>query len=290
MGDSGTKLPALPEGFGHAAEKLADTVRHVVGLSFTPNRLRAKAQAQADAEIILVEARAQVAEIEARTVDRLRKRKVRRQLNIESITLKAAQLPPPETLSEEPVNEDWTSRFFEECQDIGDEQMQQLWARLLAGEVARPGSFSPRTLTIVRDLTRTDAHLFSVLCNLIWNIPDIGVVPVIADPQAAELEPLGIGTGTLTHLTSIGLIEFNSISSYGSVPELTNVAPSYFGEQIRLSRDAPSTFDIGRVIFTAVGIELTKIIRGSPSDALKEHALSYWRGQGWARPAPSASA
>jgi hypothetical protein len=139
-------LPAIPEGFGRGAEKLADTVRHVVDLIAGPDRIRAKAQAQADAEayamVVVAEGRAMAQDIEARALTRLRKRETRRQANIESITEKALDaLPPPEQMSEQPVNEDWTSRFFEECQDIADEQMQQIWAKILAGEVVRPGSF-----------------------------------------------------------------------------------------------------------------------------------------------------
>lgn len=63
----------IPEGFGRAAEKLADTVRHVVNLSSTANRVRTTDQAQAESEIILAKARAEVAEIEARTIERRRK-------------------------------------------------------------------------------------------------------------------------------------------------------------------------------------------------------------------------
>ena len=64
---------------------------------------------EADSAVILAKGRAEVQEIEARTVDRLRKREVRRQQNIESITLKAFdELPPPEQLSDEKASEDWT--------------------------------------------------------------------------------------------------------------------------------------------------------------------------------------
>jgi hypothetical protein len=148
--NSGSSVPVLPEGFGRAAEKLADTIRHVVDIVVGPDRIRARAQAQADAALIIAEGRAHVQEIEVRAVERLRKRETRRQQNIERITLKAvAALPPAEQISEQPVNSDWTTRFFEECHDISDEQMQEIWAKIMAGEVARPGSFGPRTLTIV---------------------------------------------------------------------------------------------------------------------------------------------
>src|SRR5688572_30325006 len=110
---SNENLPAKLEGFGIAASKLADTVRHVVDLVAGPDRLRAKAQAQADAEVIAAEAQVEIREIQARAVDRLRKRETRRQRNIEAITEKAASaLPPDESVSTEPVSDDWITRFF----------------------------------------------------------------------------------------------------------------------------------------------------------------------------------
>ena len=39
-------------------------------------------------------------------------------------------------------------------------EMQLIWAQLLAGEVAEPGTFSLRTLQLVRNLQESDARLF----------------------------------------------------------------------------------------------------------------------------------
>jgi hypothetical protein len=182
----------IPEGFGRAAEKLADTVQHVVELAAGPNRIRAKAQAHADAEAYAVVARAEAlvtaGDIESRALARLRKRETRRQNNIEQIAEKAVlALPSPDKVSDEQVSEDWTTRFFEECQDISDEQMQQVWGRILAGEVARPRSFSPRTLSIVRDMRRADATRFPALCDLAWGVRVLGEVPLIADLERSYL-------------------------------------------------------------------------------------------------------
>src|SRR5215831_18288987 len=216
---TGSVQITIPDGFGRAAEKLADTIHHVVDLAMGPDRIRAKiiaeAEGQAAAMVIFAEGRAKVQGVEARAVARLRKREVRRQENIESITKKAFDaLPPPVQVSEQPVNQDWTSRFFQECQDISDEQMQQIWARILTGEVARPGSFSPRTLSVVRDLTKIDADWFAKLCEFTWFIPGTGLVPCIYDYNASQLVEAKLNFGVLTHLTSIGLIEFNAGAIY----------------------------------------------------------------------------
>lgn len=282
--NSGTSLPSLPEGFGRAAEKLADTVRHVVDIAVGPDRIRARAQAQVDAALIEAEGRTKVQEIEARAVERLRKRETRRQQNIESITLKAlAALPPPDQISDEPVSEDWTSRFFEECQDISDEQMQQIWARIMAGEVARPRSFSPRTLSVVRDLTKADANLFAKLCESVWIIPTVGVVPVILNTDDPPIVEAGLTFAMLTHLRSIGLIEFDRAGGYLARRSLKEIEPSYSGKAYLLKSDGGSdrNLALGTALFTSVGAELQKISGTKENDEYRKATLKRWNEKGW---------
>lgn len=283
MGD-GFKLPAIPEGFGRAAEKLADTIRHVVDVAVGPDRIRAKAQAHADSAVILAEGDAKVREIETRAVERLRKREARRQHNIESITLKAFEaLPAPEQISSEHVSEDWTSRFFEECQDISDEQMQQIWAKIMAGEVTRPGSFAPRTLSIVRNVTKNDANLFAVLCEFVWYIPKVGFVPYILDSEMPAIEAKGIHFATLVHLTSIGLVEFAPTAGYGIKTPLKEFAPAYFGKIHHLNSDGgvERRFELGTTIFTSAGAELVRLSEAKGDDAYVRSILETWKQRGW---------
>jgi hypothetical protein len=81
---------------------------------------------------------------------------------------------------------------------------------MMAGEVTRPGSFSPRTLSVVRDLTKSDANLFTKLCRFAWFIPGAAFVPVVHDVEMPLFETQGLNFSKLVHLTSVGLIEFNN--------------------------------------------------------------------------------
>lgn len=60
---------------------------------------------------------------------------------------------------------DWFVRFYEAVGNISDEVMQDLWAKLLAGEVAEPSSFSLKTIDVIRNLSKQDAELFSLICS-----------------------------------------------------------------------------------------------------------------------------
>ncbi|MDI3282085.1 DUF2806 domain-containing protein [Polyangium sp. 15x6] len=81
--------------------------------------------------------------------------------NIKQVTAHAMRaLPEHQEVSDEPVDPDWTARFFDNVKDVSNEDMQKLWAQLLAGEIAQPGRFSLRTLETLRNLTSAEAQLF----------------------------------------------------------------------------------------------------------------------------------
>ena len=53
---------------------------------------------------------------------------------------------------------------------VSDDDMQQIWAGILAGEANNSGSFSRRTVNLVADLDKRNAQLFRNLCGFAWMI------------------------------------------------------------------------------------------------------------------------
>jgi hypothetical protein len=66
-----------------------------------------------------------------------------RQENIKNITVKAISKLDVASKPEE-LEKDWVSYFFSKSRLTSDEEMQSLWASILAGQVNRPASFSKR--------------------------------------------------------------------------------------------------------------------------------------------------
>ena len=67
---------------------------------------------------------------------------------------------------------DWFIRFFEAVGGISDEDMQLLWARVMAGEVGSQGSFSLRTLDTLCHLSPREAELFQEIANCAFKTSD----------------------------------------------------------------------------------------------------------------------
>ena len=91
-----------------------------------------------------------------------------KQLNMESITEKAI-LHLNDDANPDAMENDWITNFFDKCRTVSDDDMQELWARILAGEANNPGAFSTyersiwsRTWTSVM---RRCSEIYADLCG-----------------------------------------------------------------------------------------------------------------------------
>lgn len=83
------------------------------------------------------------------------------QLNREAVFGNAAAVLDGESeVDANPVNPTIAARILNIIQDISDVEAQALWGNILAGEVKKTGSFSLRTLDVLRNLDAHDAQLF----------------------------------------------------------------------------------------------------------------------------------
>jgi len=103
---------------------------------------------------------------ENRVLARISYQEAKKQNNIENITRIAAdQFTEEEVISDEPVDDDWITRFFQNAENISNEMMQSLWGKILSGEVKKPGSFSLRTMELLRNITKNEADVFSLVAK-----------------------------------------------------------------------------------------------------------------------------
>jgi hypothetical protein len=185
------------------ATVLIEKVCNAVGVLYEPTRVRRAAQAEADAERIKALARVELTALQERAVERLVHQEERKQQNIEDITSQAASRLPPDA-SPEQLDEDWVAHFFKQCETVSDKEMQSLWAKLLAGEAAKPTTYSKRTVDFVTAMDKRDAALFTLLGRFVWSLGD--PTPLILDPSADFLKAIGLTFTSLKHLDAIGLV------------------------------------------------------------------------------------
>lgn len=94
--------------------------------------------------------------VSERVARRLKMQRERQQLNLEKIMALAAEYCT-ESVSAQEVDADWFQQFCELVLDISNNSMQQLWAKILAGEIATPGKFSLKTLHTLKSMSYKEA-------------------------------------------------------------------------------------------------------------------------------------
>ena len=95
---------------------------------------------------------------------------LRQEENIEKILENAAkELQVVENVSDNDVDDDWITRFFNIVKDISNEQMQYIWGKILANEIISPKSFSLKTLDVLRNISTEDAEKFQKIFPLIMH-------------------------------------------------------------------------------------------------------------------------
>ena len=152
-----------------AADKLLDYVggtfgtawRDIVVPALAPYKASQEGKAKvtaarADAEASRIETKAKIEAWQAIANARERKRLS----NVQSVVERAAGLLDGKEVSDHKPDSDWSDRFFDDAQNVSSEDLQTIWARILAGEVESPGRTSLRTLSILKDMTQEEARQF----------------------------------------------------------------------------------------------------------------------------------
>lgn len=99
--------------------------------------------------------------------------------------------------SAEEVDPDWLARWRRGAQDVSDEKLQQMWARLLVNEVEEPGDANLRVVNLLSLLAASDAQRIAKLGPYVFDesyvieVLEPMVVPGInVFPDAKEVFPL----------------------------------------------------------------------------------------------------
>lgn len=148
-------------GFGKAAERFFALVESSIGTLYRPRAIRTEGKASAEVEaykvIAIANANAKAniisadnqGELERRAIARLRQQELTKQTNIESIVQSAAERIKDRKINEE-ADKDWLNYFFDECSNVSNKDVQQLWAKVLARQVTSKRRLSRKLIDCLR--------------------------------------------------------------------------------------------------------------------------------------------
>ena len=247
------------------ADTLLRKISKAAGVLFEPYHLKRVARAKAEAARMEAQSVIEITDLHRRAALRWIEEEAQHQKNMEDITAKA--LPQlNESAKPDSIEDDWIANFFGKSRIVSDHEMQDLWSRVLAGEANSPGTYSKRTVNFLSDLDTTEAALFTKFCGFVWTFHDL--VPLVLDYEAEIYNRNGINFEELSHLDSIGVVQFNHVSGFRLLKMSKSLVSHYYGRRLHLDlpKDADNELDIGRVLLTRIGQELAPICGSKPVD------------------------
>lgn len=151
--------------------KLIDSITGAVSVLYEPTRIRKKAKAEGEAIKTIAKAKVDALVISDKNIRQyyleLEEEKLlrehRKKTNRDLIAGQAAMELMGKQVDDNPVDKDWVIQFFESAEDVSSEEMQVIWARLLAGEVKRPGTFSKRAIHALKLMSTREAQALKAL-------------------------------------------------------------------------------------------------------------------------------
>ncbi|WP_444956961.1 DUF2806 domain-containing protein [Microbulbifer sp. ZKSA002] len=171
----------------------------------------------------------------------------------ESILSRDTQEP-----SDKDIDSDWLHRWRDYAGRVSAEQLQELWGRVLAGEVKQPGSFSIRALEFLKGLSKKEAELIESVAKFVFG-------GVIHRDMKEHLEKGGLKFDQLILLQEIGIL--SGVDSLNLNRRYPSSTPNSYTTGIRTSktgllithRDANKLLRVNAYLITQLGQEILQL-------------------------------
>ena len=190
------------------------------------------------------------------------------------------------------LNGDWLNAFEQEARNKSTEEMQQLFGRILAGEIAKPNSFSIKTIKLMTQLDTRVAGLFRRLCSLSIALKieartiDARVVSFAGSASTNTLAQYGLSFDQLNVLNEYGLIipEYNSSMDYqycvakdgvvNGVMRFENIN-WYLAPKVD-SKESRQPFTLHGVGLTQAGRELMEVVEIETNEGYRSALFAHF--------------
>jgi hypothetical protein len=206
---------------------------------------------------------------------------VQREANVTRALLHAEEVLETDTQTppDANVNEDWLYRWRDSVSQVSAEELQNLWGRLLAGEVKAPGTYSLRTLEFLRNLSQSEAEAIAKLSQFV-------VDEVIYREAKDILEKAGVTFGFLLYMQQMGVV--SGVEAIGLSITWKSVDASRFVRALRsntmvlvATADDPNhTLSLPSYQLTAIGKQVLRLGKFEPNVDYLKKVAEHLKGQG----------
>lgn len=264
-------------GVGKPAEVLIEKISQAFGKIYEPYHLIRMAKAETKADLIKAVGKIEEEELRHRAIERMIGEETRHQKNIESITKKAIPLLD-EKSDPSGISDDWIADYFSKARIVSDDEFQNMWAKILAGESNMPGTFSKRVLNLMSYISKEEAQKFENLLSFTVDFEGHKELMVI-NPHEKIYKDEGVNSDCIVDLTSLGLIslEYSSGFEYTLETKSEYLELKYFNEKINIysKEDVLISIPAGIVTLTQLGIQISRICVPKKNDRFVHYIRSF---------------
>ena len=153
---------------------------------------------------------------------------------------------------EHSYNFDWFIRFYEEAGNVSNDQMQEIWAKLLAGEVLGKEKYPIRIIDVLKNMESNDAILFNKICSNCIKSNDNYFLPNYDE----IINRLGLTYSDIMSISELGLI-YNDSTLVLRAPLSSDEKNLIFNRNlcigIKRANSMRDTFEIKQFPLTTIG-------------------------------------
>ena len=199
------------------------------------------------------------------------------EINVLAVAHKVLELLENETLHG--VDPDLSAHMATKFKMANTDEMQELWARVFAQEITKPGVFSKRDVDEIARLSKEEANVFAQLTRHVWHVSGTtGPIPTLVLNEE-EAFPLYVLDNVLRRT---GLIEDHlfGVGSHES-KEGSFVDVRYFGRRCKLEvlklRQTMNISGDNRIVLTPLGESMSSIVSREAIPGEFEKRVKEWR-------------
>jgi len=158
---------------------------------------------------------------------------LRQTTNLINTAVKSAKYIDAGKPNEIKMDNDFFWNTIEHSKSVSNEEMQELIARIIAGEYNEPGTYAMSTLQAIKMLGKNELELFENMCCLLINQSRIpSTLFKKSDSSMEILREFRMNFGHLQILQNLGLFLPNSMVQTFENLENKNVELQYYDKQI----------------------------------------------------------
>lgn len=153
--------------------------------------------------------------------------------NLIETAVKSSKYIDPNKHNDVKMDNDFFWNTLEHAKTVSNDEMQELVAKIIAGEYNRPGTYAMSTLQVLKMLGKNELELFENICALCVNNHQIPkIVFTGANDISPILRPINVHYGNFQELQNLGLFLPNDMAHSIQNQEKKNFALEYSGRKI----------------------------------------------------------